>query len=72
MGFLTSREARERLKAAGLPSSRTTLEKLIDAGEIPAARSGPYPNSGYRIPEDGLAEYIAQRSAPAARDEVRT
>jgi len=65
--YLSSRQARERLKLAGLPSSREVFERLVRAGQIEATKAGPYRSSAYRVTEAALADYLQRCAAPVAR-----
>jgi len=52
--------------AARLSISEKTVKRLIASGDIAAIKAGVAVNSGYRVPETALAEFIRQRTVTAA------
>lgn len=58
--MLTAAEAAERLRI-----SDRTLKKLIKSGALKAMKAGDAVNSGYRITEEALDDYIEQKTIRA-------
>ena len=55
--MLTVEEVAERLRI-----STKTVKRLIQAGQLAAMKAGTAANSGYRVGEDALADFMERQA----------